>query len=896
VAIDFLPSNAAFEKSSISNITLPLPAGASDGWAIGFWFRLKSSLSDLADRNTINQILQLSPLNDGAWNSAGTVTLWWAHNSNGASIDGTEPVAGKFYATVTDWVAGNNGNAGNWSDAALPADDSDRLLVLQLVNVAGSWKLRQYITAKGASAALVNESPAVTPSALPVSHLRFGDRIPSPGTRDWRDIAGQLFLLGRPLTLAEITALASGTNSITSVAAASDILGYWSAEAPGATLTDASANGNNLSSIGTAASYAGFDFVTSGAASLAAINASHAQNAQAASLVVAGSLAPAQGQHGHSSGAVTLGLAATTLARPSPHGDVDLTLSSVSAATTATPLVTLYGDPEANQNIPNSWHNLCARIDTVLGKTPQFSIANVQEWRNGGAANLGLPERGWRPWWRASGGASTSWQRFDSYSINGNAINFANAAAFAVSSIEVAFFPMWNLDETAALFDAIYTSGVGSEPPAAIAYRATRPTLAIGTHNQTAPVTSPDGILVPALSMRSARLSSAAALSPEGLPKRKAILLFNIHAQEASGGWVADRLIRTLISANADAIWLRDRFVFDCYAVNHTGLVGAASRGVVEGWSGSGDLPDTNRAWPAQITPPNGPLPEVNDVAAAIAQDSNGKADVLFSFHSDALTSANYGLAYYNSAQDGIVAVKQFKDLLIAGSDGLTLALTGDNMAEVSTGLYRDQGFGRHVLGAALSWIQEMTFATSDYLADSQFVATRQLAALRQLTQDGYLPVPLASAAALHAHSAQTGIFTLAGSVLAQRGVHAHSAQSVTLAARANLEPTRATHAHSVQAINLLSGVTALPTRAAHNHIAQSPTLLAGGALAPAGAVHSHSASVATVIAAGVLASARSSHGQRAGAALLSVPGTSDPVRRQRPIANERRTLKLRFS
>jgi hypothetical protein len=874
VAIDFLLTNAAFEKTSISNITLPLPATASQGWAIGFWFRLKASLVDATDRNSVNQLLQLSSANDGAWNSTGSLAFWWAANNNGSSIDGTEPVAGKFYATVTDWVAGNNGNVGNWSDVALAADDSDRLLVLQLVNVAGSWKLRQYITTKGGSAALANESPVVTPVALPISHLRLGDRIPAPGTRDWRDVAGQVFVLKRPLTLAEITALASGTSAISAVAAASDILGYWPAETPGATLADASGNGNSLTNIGTAASYAGFDFVTSGSAVLAAAAANHSQTAQSAALVLAGNLSPAKAQHGHVSTSASFGLAATTLARPSPHGDVDLVQSTVSNAASATPLVTLYGDPEANANIPNSWHNLCARIDLVLGKTPQFSIANGHEWRNGAATDLGLPQRGWRPWWRVQGGASTSWQRFDSYTISGNAITFSNAAAFAVSSIEVAFFPVWNLDETAALFDAIYASGVGSEPPAAMAYRLTRPVLPQGTHNETAPVTSPDGIAVPALPMRSARISSAAVLSPEGLPKRKAILLFNIHAQEASGGWVADRLIRSLVSTSADALWLRERFVFDCYAVNYTGLVGAASRGVVEGWSGSGDLPDTNRAWPAQIAPPNGPLPEVNDVAAAIAADSNGKADVLLSYHSDVLTSVNYGLAYYNSAQDSIAAVRQFKDLLVAGVDGLTLSLTNDNMAEVSPGLYRDQGFGRSVLGAALSWIQEMSFATSDYLADSQFVAGRQLAALKQLTLDGYLPVPLAAAAAMQAHSAQSGSFALLGTLAAQRAAHAQFAQGPAL----------------------FAGVTLLPVRSVQGHTVQSPALLAGGALEAARSVQGHSAGLVSITVAGQLAAARSNHSHKAGTALLTVAGDGDPARRKRSIPGERRILKLRFS
>ncbi len=852
MAIDFLLSNAAFDKSSISTITLPAPASASDGWAVGLWCRLKSTLSDTADRNIINHILQLSPTNEAAWNVANTLNLWWATNSNNSSIDGIETVTGKFYAAVSDWVSGNNSNAGNWSDVTFPANDSDRLLVLQLVNVAGSWKLRLYVTVKGASATLVNESPVVTPVALPVSHLRFGDRIPSPGTRDWRDIAGQLFLIKRPLSLADITQLASGTSAITAIAAPADILGYWPAETPAAALTDASGSGNDLTTIGAAASYAGFDFLSAGPASLITANASHA----------------------HSAALANLGLAATTITRPSPHGDVDLALSTVSNASTLAPQVWLYGDAEANANIPNSWQNLCARIENVLGKTPSFVIANGHEWRNGGAANLGVPQRGWRPWWRATGSASTSWQRFDGYTVSGNAISFSNAAAFNVPSIEVAFFPVWNLDETSALFDAIYASSLGSEPSAAIVYRAARPGLPPGTHNETAAVTSPDGIVLAALPMRSARISDAATLSPEGLPKRKAILLFNIHAQEASGGWVADRLIRSLLGTSADAIYLRERFVVDCYAVNYTGMAGGCARGVVEGWSGSGDLPDPNRAWPAQLSPPNGPLPEVNDVAAAIHQDSGGKADVLISFHSDVLTSANYGLAYYNAAQDSLVAVKQFKDLLIAGSDGLTLSLTGDNMAPVAPGLYRDQGFGRSVLGASLSWIQEMSFATSDYLADSQFVANRQMSALRALATDGFLPVSISAAATSHGHMAQSINLALAGTLIPQRAAQAHTAQSVFFSSTGAL----------------------LVQPALQAHVATTALFGTATGLFAASAVHGQSAQASVYNVSAAISALRSTHAHRASGAALSGPAVPTDMRRSRSIPGERRTLKLRFS
>ncbi len=875
MALDFLTTtDVAFEKSGITNITLPAPVSASEGWAVGCWFRLKSSLVDATDRNTVNQLFQLSTSANGAFNVANTVSAWWASASNTGSIDGVEAAASRLYATAHGWVTGDNSNAGNWSDVTLASNDSDRLLILQLVNVSGSWKLRMYITVKGASATLVNESPAVTPAAIPVAHIRLGDRIPSPANRDWPDIAGQFFLLKRPLSIAEITQLAGGSSTITSVAAAADVLGYWPAEAAGATLLDASGNGNPLTQIGGTASYAGFDFVSSGPATLAPVAAAHGHAAQSSALSATGAIAPAYTNHAHLAQTAALGLVATSVSRPTPHGDVDLALSNVSNATSAIPTVTLAGDPEANQNIPNSWHNLCARIDGVLGKTPQFSISNVHLWRNGAAAGLGLPQRGWRPWWRIAGGASTSWQRFDGYTVSGNTINFANAAAFATATIEVAFFPVWNLTETNALFDAVYASGVGSEPPKAIAYRSTRPALPLGTHNETAAITSPDGIAVPVLPMRSVRITSAAATSPDGLPKRKAILLFNMHAQEASGGWVADRFIRLLISSGTDAIWLRDRFVFDCYSVNNSGLYGAASRGVVEGWDGFNDLLDPNRAWPLQLSPPNGPIPEVNDVAAAIATDSNAKADVLISYHSDGLTSVNYGLAYYFSGWDALPAMKAFKDLLIAGVDGLTLSATADLMLETSPGLYRDQGFGRNVLGAALAWVQEVTFATSDYVTDSQSVATRQVTALRQLTQDGFLPAAINAAATLHGHQAQPGVFAVAGSLSPQRAVHAHSAQSPLLAV----------------------AILVAPAPTVHSQAASSIMIASAGQLAAQASRHAHISTIAAVIAAGQLAAQASRHTHSGAAALLSVTGSAPPKQRIAPVSKERRILKLRFS
>jgi hypothetical protein len=898
VAIDFLLSDAAFEKSGITNITLPAPATASDGWAIGLWFRLKSSIADVNDRNFINQILQLAPTTNGAWSNLGTVNIWWASLSNTNSIDGVELASGRFYAVPTGWVANDNSNAGNWSDVTFPAVDINRLLILQLVNVAGSWKLRLYVTAQNAAATLVNESPVVTPAAIPVAHIRLGNRIPSPGNRDWRDIAGQLFILKRPLSAAEITTLATGSSAVTNVAASSDILGYWPAENPAAPLADLSGNGNPLIQNGAAASAAGFDFVSAGSTALAPASALHAHATQVSALASSGTaaLAPTKGQHSHSAQSAALAFAATSLSRPTPHGDVDLALSTITNASSASPVVTLYGDPEANQSIPNSWHNLCARIDNVLGKTPQFTIANVHQWRNGAAAGLGLPQRGWRPWWRTSGGASTSWQRFDSYAISGNSISFANSAAFTSAAIEVAFFPVWNFTETSALFDAAYASGAGTEPPAAIAYRSSRLGLPLGTHNETAAVTSPDGIAVPVLPMRSVRISSASSLAPDGLPKRTAVLLFNIHAQEASGGWVADRFIRLLFSNAADAIWLRDRFIFDAYSVNNSGMVGGASRGAVEGWSGSGDLPDTNRYWPTSLSPPNSPLPELNDVAAAITTNSASKADVSLSFHSDALTSANFGLAYYTSDWDGLAAIKRFKDLLVAAPANISELASYDTTAPAATGFYLDQGFGRHMLGARLHWIQENSFATSDYIADSQTVAARLGAALRQITQEGMLALPVVGSQSRHSHSAAAALLAMPSALAAASARHSQAAQNAVLSVAGTLAAAQARHIQSAQSPALFATALLTIQRGAHTHAAQSSGLSPAGTLAPARSVHAHGGALPTLAVPGALLTTAARHAHRAQSATLTTPTSRPPQRREHSVPSERRILKLRFS
>jgi hypothetical protein len=899
VALDFLPTDASFEKLGITNITLPAPLVASDGWAVGAWFRLRSALADTPDRNGVNQLLQLATSPNSTWDTPNNINLWWATNNNLVTIDGVESVSGKFYAAPSSWVAGNNSNPGNWSDVAFASDDTDRLLILQLVNVAGSWRLRLYVTAKGSSATLVNESPVVTPIAILVDHIRIGNRIPAQANRDWRDAAGQLFLLKRPLSIAEITQLAVGTSVISNVAVAADILGHWPLEAAGAAQIDASGRSNDLSQFGTPATYAGFNFISAATTSTSLTTASsrHTHVSQAAAFSIANNVAPAQARHLHTAQSIvlaspanllptaaahalitqnpSLGSVATSIARPFPHGDVDLTLSSVSAASSAAPVVTLWGDPEGNQNIPNSWHNLCARLDGVLNKTPQITIANVHQWRNGQSAGLGLPQRGWRPWWRVTGGVSTSWQRFDAYSVSGNSISFANVAAFTTSSIEVAFFPVWNLDETNALFDHIYASGSGSEPPAAIAYRSTRPALPLGTHNQTAAVISPDGIAVPILSMRSARISSLALLSPEGLPKRRAVIFFNMHAQEASGGWSADRFLRTLVSSSADAIWLRDRFMFDCYSVNNSGLAGGASRGVVEGWDGVSDLIDPNRSWPAQISPPNGPSPEVNDVVSSIVVNTSGKTDVLISFHSDALTSVDYGLAYYFAGWDALVAVKAFKDALLAAPPAATLLPVSDNMAQSSPGLYLDQGFGRHILGAALSWVQETTFATSDYLADSQTLATRHIVALRQLTQGGLLPVEAQTASSRHGQQAQIALLATAGAVAAQPSSHVHKSTAVVLATAGQVSPFSVVHNQQAQIISLATASNVAASSTRHTHI-----------------------SVPTAFSvAGQISSLAASHKQNTTQANLIVPNRGNPLRgRIRPAKSERRILKLRFS
>jgi hypothetical protein len=796
VAIDFgLAPDIYYRKSGISNVTLP-----ATGWSIGVWVTIKNFDADQGFAYIVGLNDLLPPAN-GATTNDDAINMFMLGTGFANSV-GTNPVALNNRATlVASRYAGIAQESDRFSSAALTPFDGTvkRLFVLAWTGT----QIKSYIVPAGTTATpdkVYTAAQNTAGIAIPITSVTLGTRYDLPANRDWYGDGGQLFLLGKALTDAQVTALASGTQTISDVIAtggsglaAGDLLGHWAAETRAATLTDLSPKANNLNEGPTTGTTSAFNFVN------APVN--------------------------------------TTISEPAIYGDVDLVLSNVVSGATTTPTVNLFGDPEFNTSPVTNWHNLIARVNAVNGKTPIFTIQNLNEWRGGAAT---IPQRGWKPWWRAVGAADTAWTLFSSMSQATNILTFSNTTAFSVSDIEIAFYPPYNIPQWNSLFDAAYASGFGFETPEATTYRTANPTLPAGSYSPglTTPLgsyalspagTSADGFVVPTIPMRMVRVTSADALASDGQRKRRHVVLCGTHAQEDSGDWVADRLLRTLIGASADAVALRRNNEFWFEVINYSGQWGQNSRGVLGGQDPNRDFANEASFVPA-LTTYAATLPEVIAVQTMLANGIGTKAESAITLHSDFGGTGTAGIGefyWYTGASpyySGSAANTRWKDV-VTGGTAIALVTAGDGSLDwygVANGnnsnidvVWAAKKFGCQVWGA-----HEHTFSTANYIADSQAVADQLILGYKTLYNEGFFAVATGASVVpskgSHAQTATAATLNTAGaaSIVPSKGSHAQTATAATLntAGPTALGPVSGVHLQSAGAPSLTSSLTGIST------------------------------------------------------------------------------------
>jgi hypothetical protein len=303
MAIDFLGgTDCWFSKTGITNVTLP-----AAGWTVACY----ATMDNPANNTGLDQLLSIN----GIQNVANALNVYWAGGANNTAMTGTDPLSGNAGITITNRCVFvpctyEGTNAFNQFYAASPGtypQSATRYLLAMRWN-GSQWSM--FVVPQGASAVpLRSKTPSQNAAglAIPVTSLHFGQRSDGSTSRDWGGKAGQLFMLGKALSDAQLTALAVGNATILDVidapgsgVARSDLLGYWPAESRSASLPDFSGKDNHLTETALQTANAGFSYVVQ---ALVAASASHGHQAAPPALGLPGALLqPASASHGHGAG------------------------------------------------------------------------------------------------------------------------------------------------------------------------------------------------------------------------------------------------------------------------------------------------------------------------------------------------------------------------------------------------------------------------------------------------------------------------------------------------------------------------------------------------------------------------------------------------------------------
>ena len=899
MAIDFLgATDCWFSKTAISNITLP-----ATGWSIGVWVQINQD-----NTSTIDQLLSIN----GNQGVANAINIYRPNSSNASTAAGLDPLNGNANITITNRLAfsvtpyeASTTSYYLFSPATYANSTAKYLLVLTWDGAA--WKY--YIVSPGGTAAPVRSNTPTSNAGgidIAVSSIFFGNRVDGSTIRDWGGCAGQLFLLGKPLSNAQVTALAAADKTIVDVIAATgsgltsaDLLGYWPAESRATSLTDQSSRGNNLAETATQTANAGFNFVTAAApslaaastthahssasasltqqSSLAAVAAAHAQTAQAASLTLPGVIAAAATGHAHSATSASLGASfpAPVFSRPAGGGDGDLARCNATSPTAQAVTLNLYGDGEYNENRDStSWEFIWLAIQLgVAGRTVSFSM-DMADWCGGAPVPAG-----YAPVWRYAGETRDQWKPWANVSIDNTNKKVTGQISGTLTgpAIEIALVPPFGysdvtgwLAERTASYPALMR-----EPASSSAYRATTgagiaPSLIAApqyAYDYIEPATSPDGIAVSGTGS-AARFNLCWAISgsgntrPDGSPKY-VVLHDHTHAGEQVGlaamFAVADRLLG---SSAADAAWHRANAIHIFYTGNMGGIIGGMARGNCCGGVDTGE--DPNRSFwidtSGSVTSGQQNLLQIDALCAA------QKLDIASSSYAGGMSwHGVFGLAsgYMADYQSGLAG----QSLLLSNQ-----VRSYGSVTSLGTALLpgRSQYWYDSVLGGFAD-TAEFGYGVSDFYTANASAAAAWSQALRDVLQAKAASQPVTAS---HAHSATACTLGSTAALAAASTLHSHSATAAAMVPQGTLGAASARHAHS-------TGTAALA----------APSLLAA-----AGAQHGHSASNILLFTPGAVSPLSSRHDHRAQSPALLPPPSSSARRRERKIPSDRRTLRLRFS
>ena len=366
----------------------------------------------------------------------------------------------------------------------------------------------------------------------------------------------------------------------------------------------------NLAAAGSATA-SGTAAIAGGAAST--ISASGADSATGTAAIGSGVAMAASGTVS-ASGSAAIGVD-VQIVSPTDRGTLDLPNCTVTP-NGSTPNITV-----KNRYFfegANGARNCFFQVTGVNGMTPVFDCDKSNT------------EGTWAQKWKYSyTGLLGSWVDFDNFSSlsSPNVYRSSNNSAFTQNTVYVSMHYPWRVGYTLPWIQSLVASGFVSEPPSS-AGNTYQFAIRSATTNG---ATDGAGDTVAAQPLFSFRISSG-GLAPDGLPKRRVVLIGGVHCSEDTGNYVLKGAVEYILSGAAQAATYRSWFDTDIYPlVSSAGKAGGVQRGDLQVGHRTYD---TNRHWLEST------METLNLHKTAILGDTGGSAQVFIDFHATHLSAS----------------------------------------------------------------------------------------------------------------------------------------------------------------------------------------------------------------------------------------------------------------
>lgn len=296
-----------------------------------------------------------------------------------------------------------------------------------------------------------------------------------------------------------------------------------------------------------------------------------------------------------------------TIISPADRGTLDLPNCSVTP-NGLTPQINLKNKRYVADDNTTGARFTFFKVTGVNGMTPVFSVART-----------GMDLSSDNKWLWSYTGNLDDWHEFDNIS-NGTTTTFwvsSNNSAFAQDTVYVSQNFPWPAGYTLPWLNSLATAHptrIGYAPSGAGSFQ-------FNTRSATT-----DGVnAIAAQPMYSAKISSGSGNAPDGLPKRKMVLISGVHSSEDVGNYALRGAVEYLLSGAAQAETVLSWFDVTLYpVVAAAGRPGAAGRGDYESAHMTYDV---NRHWRDTS------MESIVKHKAAIATDTGSNVTVFMDFH-----------------------------------------------------------------------------------------------------------------------------------------------------------------------------------------------------------------------------------------------------------------------